>query len=194
MKKVFIIHGWDGRPDKGWLRWLKNELLKKGFKVKSLNMPNPDIPKINSWVSHLKKIIKNPNENTFLIAHSIGCQAVIRYIESLPNNIKIGGVIFVAGWFNLQNLETDEEKTISEPWIKAPIDFNKVKPKINNAFALFSDNDPWVPISDSNIFKEKLGARIVIEKDKGHYIENITKEIPVVLNELLNMTKDNLSN
>jgi esterase/lipase len=33
MKKVFIIHGWDGYPEEGWFPWLKKELEKKGFSV-----------------------------------------------------------------------------------------------------------------------------------------------------------------
>ena len=33
MKRVFIIHGWGGYPEEGWLPWLKKELEKNGFKV-----------------------------------------------------------------------------------------------------------------------------------------------------------------
>ena len=187
LKRIFIIHGWSGRPDCGWLSWMNKELSKKGFKVWAKRMPDADFPKIQKWVSRLKKIAKNPDENTYFIGHSIGCQAIIRYLETLPANKKIGGAVFVAGWFNLENLETDEEKTVSEPWIKTPIKFSKVKSKINKAVALFSDNDPWVPVSDSKIFKKKLGAKIIVEHNKGHYIENITKKSPAALKELLNM-------
>ena len=185
MKRAFIVHAWSGRPDKGWLSWINKELSKKGFKVWAKRMPNPDFPKINSWVSYLKKIARNPDKNTFFIGHSIGCQTIIRYIESLPANAKIGGAVFVAGWFNLENLETDEEKKVSKLWIETPINFSKVKPKIGKAVALFSDNDPWVPLKDSKIFRKKLGAKIIIEHNKGHYIENITKKIPAALKALL---------
>jgi len=30
MKRVFIIHGWGGNPEEGWLPWLKKELEAKG--------------------------------------------------------------------------------------------------------------------------------------------------------------------
>ena len=28
-KRVFIIHGWGGKPDEHWLPWLEEELAKK---------------------------------------------------------------------------------------------------------------------------------------------------------------------
>ena len=30
MKKVFIIHGWEGYPEEGWFPWLKKELESRG--------------------------------------------------------------------------------------------------------------------------------------------------------------------
>ncbi len=189
MKRAFIIHGWGGRPDAGWLAWINRELAKNDFKVYSPVMPDAENPKIDAWVKYLAKIVGKADENTYFIGHSIGCQTIIRYIESLPSNSKVGGVVFVAGWFTLKNLETEEEKTVSKPWLNTPIQFSKVKSKIKRVFALFSDDDPYVPVEDSIIFKEKLGAEVVIEKGKGHYIENVTREIPIILNKLLEMSK-----
>src|SRR3989344_4404088 len=70
-------------------------------------MPNTDKPKINAWISHLKKIIGKPNKDTILIGHSIGCQTIMRYLEKENFNDKVN-VIFVAGWFKLDNLENKE--------------------------------------------------------------------------------------
>ncbi|MEK6863847.1 MAG: alpha/beta fold hydrolase [Nanoarchaeota archaeon] len=187
-KKVFIIHGWGGNPEEGWFPWLKKELEKKGFHVEVPAMPDTDNPKIESWVSFLKKTIKNPGKDTYLIGHSIGCQAILRYLQGI--NSKIGGVVFVAGWFSLKGLETDGEWAIAKPWIETPIDFVKTKKALIKCSAIFSDNDPFVPFDNSVIFKEKLGAKIIIEKQKGHFSgsDNIAK-LPSVLKELLEMAK-----
>jgi predicted alpha/beta hydrolase family esterase len=184
VRRVFIVHGWGGRPDKGWLKWLAEKLKEKGYKVFSLKMPNPGYPKIKEWVYFLKKQVGKVDNETYFIGHSIGCQTILRFIETLPKDEKVGGIYLVAGWLHL-NLETDEEKEVAGPWTKTPLDLDNVKNKIKRIFALFSDNDPYVPISDSKIFKEKLGAKIIIEKGKGHYIEDRTKEIPILLNEIL---------
>lgn len=36
IKRIFIIHGWDGSPQNRWFPWLEKELKKKGFTVKEL--------------------------------------------------------------------------------------------------------------------------------------------------------------
>lgn len=39
MKKVYIIHGWEGYPEENWLPWLKLELESGGFEVNVPQMP-----------------------------------------------------------------------------------------------------------------------------------------------------------
>lgn len=187
-KKVFIIHGWDGYPDEGWFPWLKIELEKNGFAVQVPSMPEPNEPKINTWVSHLSKVVGDVDENTFFVGHSIGCQTILRYLETLPKSKKIGGVVFVAGWFTLMNSETDEEKRISKPWLDTPIDFEKVKQHTNKFFAIFSDNDDVVPIENKKMFEQKLNAKTEIENKMGHFSGgDLVTKLPTVLNKLLNL-------
>ena len=102
-KRAFIIHGWGSYPEEGWLLWLKKELEKKGFLVAVPSMPDTENPKIDSWVNHLSDIVGEPDVNTYLVGHSIGCQAIMRYLEELDGK-RIGGTVFVAGWFNLVGL------------------------------------------------------------------------------------------
>jgi len=188
MKKAYIIHGWGGFPEEGWFPWLRKELESKGFKVFVPKMPKADEPKIEEWVGFLKRYIKNPDKETYLIGHSIGCQTIMRYMEILPKTIKIRNVIFVAGWFNLTKKVTEnlEESKIANPWLKTPIDFEKVKMHSNKFIAIFSDDDPFVPLTDSKIFKGKLNAKIIILKNKGHLGgEHNINELPKVLNVIL---------
>lgn len=192
MKKVFIIHGWGGSPEQDWLQWLKKELESREFKVEVPNMPDSMKPKIESWVSKLSKVVGEPDKETYFVGHSVGCQAIIRYLEQLPENVKIGGIIFVAGWFNLKDETWDEDytKEIANPWINTQIDFEKVKQHTNKFIDIASNNDPYVPLSDINIFKEKLGAEIIMIGDKGHICEESgVKELPVVLNKLLEISR-----
>lgn len=167
-KKIFVIHGWSGNPKEGWFPWLKSKLTKKGLRVFIPAMPNPDCPKIDAWISKLKKVVKNPDENTFFVCHSIGCQAVLRYVSGLDNK-KIGGIIAVAGWFKLKGLTTREEKTIVRPWLAKKINFRKIRSLVNKTIVIFSDNDPFVSWrGNSKVFREKLDAKILIEHHRGH--------------------------
>ena len=186
IKRVFIIHGWEGYPDEGWFPWLKKELEQKGFQVIVPSMPSPDNPKIDIWVPYLTKIVSKVDENTFFVGHSIGCQTILRYLENLPPDKKIGGAIFVAGWFTLMNLETEEEKEIAKLWLETQIDLERVKLHTKNFVAIFSDDDPVVPITNKKLFEQKLGAKTLVEHNKGHFGEDSgIKELRSVLSSLL---------
>ncbi len=192
MKKAIIIHGWGGSPKQDWLQWVKQELEKKGFKVIVPEMPDTFFPKISSWISKLKEVSGKIDKDTYFIGHSIGCQAIMRFLERLPENVKVGGVVLVAGWFNLSDDTWDENYTqeIAEPWIKNEINFDKIKLHTNKIVDIASDNDPYVSLDDAEIFKNKLDAEIIVLKDKGHISgEDGVKELPIVIDKVLEMSK-----
>lgn len=188
MKKAYIIHGWGGNPEEGCFPWLKKELEANGFQVEIPAMPNTNYPQIETWVAHLQNIIQEPDKDTYLIGHSIGTQTIMRYVETIPEDTKIGGIIFLAGFINLLDTayEAEEEKDIAKPWLETPINFEKIKLHTTNITALFSDNDECVPLSDKDIFKEKLNAKIIVEHNKGHFSEGDgIKELPSLLDSVL---------
>lgn len=168
-KRVFIIHGWDGYPEEGWFPWLKRELESRDFEVQVPAMPDAAEPKIDIWIPHLAQLVAKPGEQTFFVGHSIGCQTILRYLESLPASKRVGGAVFVAGWFVLSDLETEEEKIIGRPWIETPIDFAKVRGILKGNVAIFSDDDPVVPLEENKKrFEACLGSKIIVENGKGH--------------------------
>lgn len=185
-KRVFIIHGWEGYPEEGWFPWLKTELEQRGFLVTVPAMPNPAEPKIEVWIPFLSKIVGQVDENTYFVGHSIGCQTIIRYLQTLPLGTKIGGAVFVAGWYNLRNLETEEEKEIAGPWVNEPRDDKKISEVINRAIAIFSDDDPFVIPENQQSWKDRVGAKIIIEHNRGHFSgsDGVT-ELPSALESVL---------
>lgn len=185
-KRFFIIHGWDGNPFEGWFPWLKAELEKQGFLVTVPAMPNSAEPKIEVWIPFLSKLVGQVDENTYFVGHSIGCQAIIRYLQTLPLGSKIGGAVFVAGWYNLRKLETEEEEKIAGPWVNEPRDDKKIKEVINKVIAIFSDDDPFVIPENQQSWKERVGAKIIIEHNRGHFSgsDGIT-ELPSALESVL---------
>ncbi|MFH1427797.1 MAG: alpha/beta hydrolase [Patescibacteria group bacterium] len=191
-KKIYIIHGWDGYPEEGCFPWLKKELERRGYDVFIPLMPEPEKPKISTWVAYLSQIIKKPDINTYLLGHSIGAQAILRYLESLDRDVKINGAVFIAGWVHLTELalETTEDIKIAKPWLKTPLNWDKIRSHTNNFIAIFSDNDKLVPLSDSNIFKDKLGAKIIIEHNKGHFSDSDNiKKLSSALKSILEIAK-----
>lgn len=189
-KRVFIVHGWGGDPEEGWFPWFKKELEGRGFEVIIPSMPNSDNPVIEEWVEHFGKTVGEPDQKTYLVGHSIGCQTIMRYLEKLPEASRVGGVVFIAGWFTLSNLEPEEEP-IAKPWLETPINCEKIKQHLDKFVAIFSDDDPYVSAANQTLFAEKLGAKVIMEHGKGHFSgdDNIS-ELPSALEAVLAFTKD----
>src|SRR3989339_1196447 len=183
-KRVFIIHGWDGYPEKDWFPWLKAELENRDFAVFVPQLPKTDEPRISNWIPALKEVVGIVDNQTYFVGHSMGCQTIARYLETLPEDVKVGGAVFVAGFFKrLSNLEDDDVvQSVADEWLKTLLDLEKVKLHLDKSVAIFSDNDPYVPIDNQEEYRDKLGAKIIIEHEKGHFSgRNGTTELPVVL-------------
>ena len=176
-------------PEEPALAWLRKNLEAAGFVVLAPLMPHPDEPTIKDWVNHLKSITGKADKNTFFIGHSIGAPTILRYLETLPKDTRAGGVLFIAGWFELTGLETKAEQEIARPWFETPIDFEKVKQHTTNFTAIFSDNDPFVPLKNKALFEKLLNAKTIVEHNQGHFdpASNV-KKLPAVLKAFLEMT------
>lgn len=171
MPRVYIVHGWEGSPDEGWFPWLRGELSKQKCSVHVLEMPNPIAPQIDSWVRFLAAAVGQPDTDTYLVGHSIGCQTILRYLERLPVGAKIGGAVFVAGWVSLKPaaLEDEDAKAVADPWLHRPLSWVKIKTHLPKLVAIASDDDPFVSLEDQHIFRQHLGAEVIIEHSRGHF-------------------------
>ena len=183
-KRAFLIHGWEGTPEDAWRPWLKNELEKRGYTVIMPAMPDTYHPKMDGWVNHLTEVVGVPDKECYLVGHSLGCIAILRYIETLEENQEVGGVIFVAGFSD--DLGIKELNT----FFTKPIDWSKIKSHCKKFIAIHSDNDPYVPLKHGDIFKEKLNAEVIVKHNMKHFSgDDGIIELPVVLDALLKISK-----
>lgn len=171
-KRIFVIHGWEGYPQEGWFPWLSDELTKEDFNVKVLPMPNSKTPSIEEWVPFLTRNVGKADSNTVLVGHSIGCQTIWRYLVTLAEGEKIAGAVLVAPWIrlNAENaLQDEESEVVAKPWLETPINWEKVKKHCPKFAVILSDNDPYVYLEDGKFFKEKLGAKVIVEHNMKHF-------------------------
>jgi len=170
-KRIFIIHGWGGHPEEGWFPWLKRELEAKGFEVHIPQLPEAAKPRIYNWVPAIASAVGIADEQTYFVGHSMGCQAIARYCESLPEGVEVGGAVFAGGFFKrLTGLENNAEvQETDRHWLDTKLDFTKVKNHLPKSIAIFSDDDPYVPLDNQDDFRDKLGSEIIIEHGKKHF-------------------------
>ncbi len=198
-KRVFLVHGWEGRPDNHWFPWLSWELKARGFEVYAITMPNPDEPKVSEWISAIKSAVGRPTAETYFVGHSLGCIAIVRYIVQMPVKAKIGGCIFVAGFSGDLNIpeiaefylppqtaargqNADRTRTDAEF-------FESAKQHCDKFVTIFSDNDECVPMARSLEFQKALGAKGILERGKGHFSKSEGVDaLPSAFNELMIMS------
>ena len=188
MKRIVLVHGWGGGPSADWFPWLIDELKKRNFDVIAPQLPDTDNPRIENWVPALTKAVGIPDENTFFIGHSLGCQTIARYLEVLPQDIKVGAVIFVAGFFDSLNREeyNKDDMETSDLWLNAPIDLKKAKQHISKSIYYISKDDPDVPLPNKDKFESELGSEVVILNGYRHFNDD---KLPIVLDKLLEIAK-----
>jgi predicted alpha/beta hydrolase family esterase len=184
MKRTFLIHGWEGHPEEGWRPWLRGELEKRGFALSVPAMPDTENPKMNAWVGHLAETIGKPDKECYLVGHSLGCITILRYLETLEEGQSIGGAVLVAGFSD--NLGYKELDT----FFTKPIDWNRIKTHCSKFVAIHSNNDPHVPLKHGDIFREKLGAEVILEHGMKHFSgdEGVT-ELPIALESVLKISR-----
>lgn len=180
MKRVFIIHGYTGYPEKNWFPWLKAELDKLGLLVEVPTMPNTNAPKLNKWLQHLRQVVGVPDEETYLIGHSLGCPTILRYLESLEEKQVVGGALLVAGFAeplpHLPELNSFTEGQWSDEKVKA----NTRKLAIIN-----SDNDEAVPFFNGEHVRDRFNAELITVHNMGHINEKAgITQVPFVLAKL----------
>lgn len=155
MKKVFMVHGFQGEPNGGWRPWLMGKLAKEDVWACSLNMPRPEAPVKDEWVQEIARMVGEPNESIFLVGHSLGAPAILRYLEGLASGSKVGGVVLVSG----PSRKNDNRKIDS--FLDTPFNFEHIKNVCDKFGVIHGDNDPLVPFEQATEIAVGLGCSVI---------------------------------
>ena len=70
MKKIYLVHCWDGTSSDGWYPWLEEKINDQNIKLIKFDMPNTANPKIEEWVDYLNSKVDLLNEETCVDGHN----------------------------------------------------------------------------------------------------------------------------
>ena len=179
-----MVHGFQGSPNGGWRPWLMAELGKQEIYVCALSMPNPDEPICSEWVEEISRHVEvNKNDDIYLIGHSLGVPAILRYLESAQSN-PIKGAILVSG-----PSEKNNNRKI-DSFLETPFDFEIIKSKCQIFSIIHGDDDPNVPLDNARILSKELGGELTIVEKGGHLNGSSGwTQLPQCLEVLNKMTK-----
>lgn len=164
MKRVVIVHCWGGKPDYCWYPWAKQQLEAAGFQVDVPALPNTDFPQLSQWLPALQKTIGEPSEGLYIVTHSLGTITAMHYLNGLGKDVKIGGLVIVAGNF------TDRGYSEMTNFFETGVDFERIQKRLaKTAELIYSDDDPWVPPAEGQMYQKALGAEFTLLKGRGHF-------------------------
>lgn len=184
MKQLCIVPRWSGGPDSDFYPWLRAQpvVAERFSRVLCPTIAEPDTPTIAAWVDSLERTVGETLADTFFLGHSVGCQAVLRYLAAQPAHPGAPvapAVLCVAGWW-----EVDEPWETIIPWCDSPLDHARVRARAERFMVLLSDNDPFTADWHRNQaqWRERLGADVTTVLGAKHFNRN---QEPAVLDALV---------
>jgi predicted alpha/beta hydrolase family esterase len=174
-RRAIIVHGWNDSPENAWMQWLKRELEGRGFNVIAPVLPHAHVPRLGRWVNLLREATGKLNENTVIVAHSLGTPTVLRLLNDYGEDVQIAGLVLVAGF-------GAGFRNIPASLFNPPLDFNRIASRARIRVCIYSDNDHTVPPSMSKQLAVWLGARETVVLGAGHFLGG--KVFPTAIDKL----------
>ena len=180
--RVYIIHGWQSTSASNWFPWLREELVHRDIRTRSLSLPHADRPVMEEWLGTMHDVIGTNDERVFLVGHSLGVIAILRYLEGLSERECIGGAVLVAGFSETLGFVEHES------FFREALRYDEVRRSAGGVVAIHSDDDPYVPARQGELLRDELGAELIIMPAAGHFSAGSgCTELPVVLEQLIGM-------
>ena len=159
---IVMIHGWEGKGDKGWFKDLKKFWEAHGIEVQSPDFPNADAPIYEEWKAFFEQNLRGKiNECTILLGHSLGGGFIQRYLSEA--SLKVAEMVLIAPTINDCGIPQ-----ISN-FFSVPFDYQRIKNSADNIFIYSGGKDPFIPASDGKFLAEKLSAHYRFFPDCGHW-------------------------
>lgn len=187
--RLVIVPRWAGKSDSDFYPWLlatlKAEHPGRFEQVQALDLPRPELPEVAVWPAAIAAALGTDPEvlaRTYVLAHSVGCQALVRCLSELPAGAHVAGVLAVAGWWELDN-PWDSIR----PWLAPVAGLARARAAAKKWLVLLSDNDPFTSGWQRNqqLWQERLGAQCRLAPGGRHF--NAPAE-PEVLTALLQLS------
>ena len=190
LMKVFIIHGYQSSPEQHWFPWLANKIKQIGSQCEMVHLQGSDQPDFAIWRQNLVAQVHPLNEQSIIIAHSLGCLSALDYLSEALNGRLIKAMFMVAG-FNEKLMALPELNQFVQ---QAKLNDALLRCRIQQRYLLFSCNDPFIPAPLSIRFGQLLNAQMIEVKKAGHFMkEDGFSEFPQLWEKLEKLLVEQLA-
>lgn len=167
MKRIFIVHGFQASPQSHWFPWLKQQLESIQVDCHVLNLTDSMQPDYAQWKYDLTSQLQKLDQESIVIAHSLGCISTLDYLSTVLDQQKIKAFIGISGF---------QQKLQSLPELNQFIDQTQlndsvIRLNIQQRYVIFSNNDSYVPAPLTICLGQRINAQMMEIKDAGHFLE-----------------------
>ena len=166
-RNLFIIHGYNGDTTETFGEYVKIEAEKRNIATYFPSFPIKEEATYDKWAKVMNTYFEKGliNENTIVVAHSLGTHFIPRYLAS--NNIKIYLYISLAGFLNDNSGREDLRKVI-ENFKPSELQIDTSISLMKNRYAIYSDNDHLNPKEELENYAKRFNAQKVFVTGIGH--------------------------
>lgn len=166
---VYIIHGFMASPSHHWFPWLASELEQQGVSVKILDMPDASNPDPIAWQDTLDNELTLISEETFIVAHSLGCIAVLDNLQKRllkqGTHQRLGGTLLVSGFVEPLPILPQLNN-----FLEHPIDYKALREHLGKIAMIGSPHDEIVPYGHTEKLAQALGSSLYSIDHAGHFL------------------------
>lgn len=168
-RRLVIVPRWSGTARSDFYPWLGQQLAADGITVEALDLPEPGHPRHDTWPPAIARALGSDPAvlaDTIVLAHSVGCQASLHALASLPGGSRISALLCVAGWW-----QVDEPWPTIVPWMTRLPDLARARDRVDRIVVLLSDDDPFTRDHAANaaLWRERLGAEVLLVPGARHF-------------------------
>jgi predicted alpha/beta hydrolase family esterase len=183
---VVVLHGSFGSPFENWFGWLYSQLAANDIRCFVVHLPTPMGQTFENWSRILSAYRASDciDSGSTLVAHSSASPFAVRYISE--ESVSLARLITVAGFDAFASGDSAFDSINREVFTRGDGDFEDVRNLVSSRLALYSRNDPYLPLDSLKAFAEKLDAEKVEFESAGHFNDaSGYQEFPELLDRLI---------
>ncbi|WP_322924200.1 RBBP9/YdeN family alpha/beta hydrolase [Paenibacillus campi] len=164
--KVYIVHGYMATPQHHWFAWLQEQLAQHHIAADILALPNSSAPDVEQWLTYVQQHVTEPNHDTFLVGHSLGCVTILNYLQRIGYAGEVGGAVLVSGFDqSIPNLPALDR------FVQEPLHYEQLTERIRQRAVIAAEDDNIVPFEYSVNLAERLQAQLYRVQQGGHFLD-----------------------
>ena len=160
---IVVLHGLNGSGPGHWQTWLIEELTEAGRDVRYPELPKPDDPHLEDWLTAFRAALDGLPEDGFdVVCHSLASIVWLHHASRAASTPRPARVALISPPSPQTALPVIAE------FVPPPLDVDAVRRAADGTILVGSDNDPYCPEGITEAYGRPLKIATTIVPGGGH--------------------------